>query len=241
MVPMSFSPDADPLLALLSIPPLPGERRVLLVRHGQTAWNVEGRFLGRSDIPLDEVGEDQAERLATRLRALPLAALWSSPLSRAAATAEGLLWGRPHLQLHTEPRLVELDQGELEGRLARELMAERPALIQAWRQDPASLRLPGGEPLLHCLERSRAALDDIAQRSPPGLLAIVGHQISLTSLICHLSGLPLTELRHRFMKNTAVSVLEGGPGAWRLLRHDDAAHLGWGPAKKFDGEQQPEH
>ena len=103
--------------------------RLLLVRHGQTAWNIERRLLGRTDVPLDAVGLDQAARLARRLATTRLAAVWSSPLTRAVQTATPL--GAPRL----DEGLVECDMGALEGLSGVEFVEKWPEVAAAWRAD----------------------------------------------------------------------------------------------------------
>jgi probable phosphoglycerate mutase len=119
--------------------------RILLARHGETQWNVEGRYQGKTfDIPLSEAGRAQALALGRRLRGLAIHRAVASPLLRARQTAELALGDRAAM-LAFDPRLVELSHGEWEGRLAAEIQAEQPDLRRAWRETPHLVRLPGGE------------------------------------------------------------------------------------------------
>lgn len=155
--------------------------RLLLIRHGRTAWNVQRRVLGRTDIPLDEVGLEQAAALPARIG--PVDAVWSSPLLRARQTAGVLM--EPTL----EPDLQEMHQGDLEGLGAEELVTHHGALLAAWRVDPTGVRLPGGETMEEVQERALAALQRIAAGSAPGsTVAIVTHQIVLGTVCCARSG-----------------------------------------------------
>src|SRR5690348_14779444 len=95
---------------------------ILLVRHGETPWNREGRYQGRTDVPLSEVGEAQAAALGARLARVPLAVAVASPLSRARRTAEAVLAGRsPATTLELDPGLLEISHGGWEGKLASEV------------------------------------------------------------------------------------------------------------------------
>ncbi len=143
-----------------------GRLPLLLVRHGQTAWNLERRFLGRADIPLDGPGIEQAERLAAHLAGVPARALVTSPLLRARATADILARGRS-LEVEETAALVELHQGELEGRQAEEVLVPHAAFFDAWRSDPTDVRVPGGETLRECHTRALGSLTAIAERHPP--------------------------------------------------------------------------
>lgn len=164
---------------------------LVLVRHGRTAWNAEGRFLGRSDLPLDAQGAAAAEAWAAAGAVGPVDAVYASPLRRALETAVriGPLTG-------TDDGLRELDQGELEGQVAMEALATRPAWFRQWRDDPTGVVLPGGESLDACRDRCLAALARIAARHTPGQrVAVVGHQLALASALTALAGEPLSRWR----------------------------------------------
>lgn len=155
--------------------------RLLLVRHGRTAWNVERRVLGRTDLPLDDVGLEQAAALPARIGAVDR--VWSSPLLRAQQTARVL--GEPSV----EPGLQEMDQGELEGLHGEEMAARYAELLARWRVDPTGVRLPGGEVMEEVQARAIAAIHRIVLDSPPeGTVAIVTHQIVLGTICCALAG-----------------------------------------------------
>ncbi|MDP2313742.1 MAG: histidine phosphatase family protein [Pseudomonadota bacterium] len=193
--------------------------RLLLIRHGQTSWNVERRFLGRTDIPLDAVGIEQAARLGRRLAGTPLAALWTSPLARARQTAAALG------EAQAEEGLVEMDMGDLEGLAGREFAERYPDLVVAWRDEPAAVRLPGGEVLADVQARGVGALARIAATVRPGeTVAVVTHQLVLATVVCHHSGAPLAAFRTFMHRNTGITTLELGP-APRIVTFDDAAHL----------------
>lgn len=149
---------------------------LLLIRHGHTAWNGQGRYQGHLDTPLDSEGLAQAEALVIAFRQLRLAAVYSSDLSRAVATAQPL--ARAHgLPVVTDPRLRELDFGQWDGRLAEEVIAADPPGWQAWWEDPLTLAPPGGETLVALWERVRACLDELAAHhvADQGTVAVVTH------------------------------------------------------------------
>jgi probable phosphoglycerate mutase len=198
-------------------------RRILLVRHGQTAWNIERRFLGRTDIPLDSVGEAQAARLVARLAGTRFATLWSSPLLRARQTARGLG------DVRIDERLAEMDMGELEGLSGAEFASRYPALVVAWRDTPHDVALPGGETIAAVQARGVAAITAIAASVAPGeAVAVFTHQLVLATLVCHYSGEPLARFRTFMHRNTGITTLglDDGGGPPRVLRFDDADHLG---------------
>ena len=117
--------------------------QVILIRHGQTDWNVEPRFRGLADIPLNEAGVAQAEALARRLASEPIAAVYSSPLRRALHTAE--IIARPHaLPVEPVPAFTSADYGDWEGMLVSEVARQHPDLFDLWRRHPDRLQFPGG-------------------------------------------------------------------------------------------------
>lgn len=197
---------------------MPEPVRVLLIRHGQTAWNAERRVLGRTDVPLDAVGMAQARRLAETLPRP--SAVWASPLSRALDTAR--LLGAPRL----DPDLLEMDQGELDGLDGATMLARFGPLLDAWNTSPDTVRLPGGETMAETQERGVRALARIAAEHRPGeVVAVVTHQILLASTLCGILGEPLSRWRSYTHKNTAWTelVLEPAPRVTRLHVHD---HVG---------------
>ncbi len=198
---------------------------VVLVRHGRTAWNQERRFLGRTDVPLDEIGRAEAGRVADRLARLPIAAVHTSPLRRAADTAAPLARARglpPVLQ----DDLVELAQGELEGHPGSILLERYPDFLAQWVEDPTHARVPGGETLGECQARGLAALQRIGEQSQPGsVVAVVSHQMVISSVLCAALDLPLRMFRLVGHANTAFSVLELREGRLRVRRINEQGHL----------------
>lgn len=159
---------------------------LLLVRHGETDWNREGRYQGHADPPLNAAGRAQARRLAGALAGLELAAIYSSDRQRALATAAPLAAGRG-LPVEPDPRWRELDFGAWEGQRAADLMAADPAAWQAWHADPLRVAPPGGETVPRLWRRVRAALGAIAARHRGGTVAVVTHGGPLRLLLARLA------------------------------------------------------
>ena len=125
-----------------------GEIPLLLVRHGRTQANIERRFVGKMDVPLDEHGRGEARLWAARMRHESITEIYSSPLSRARETAQHLR--EPKLL----PSLQELDQGVFEGKRLDELDPALLPFFEAWKSDPTDAVIPGGESLGQCRTRS---------------------------------------------------------------------------------------
>ncbi|GAA2698679.1 MULTISPECIES: histidine phosphatase family protein [Nonomuraea] len=189
-------------------------KRIVCLRHGQTLWNVEHRFQGHTDIPLDETGVAQAARAASLLAALRPTMIVSSDLRRANDTALALarLVG---LDVSVDKDFRERGGGAWEGLTREEIAARWPAEYVAWEA-------PDGEPVPDVADRVGAALRRWAgQLDDDGLLVVASHGAALRLGIAHLLGLP-QELWSALggLGNCSWSVLEEGRKGWRLLEHN---------------------
>jgi probable phosphoglycerate mutase len=189
-------------------------RKIVLWRHGQTTWNVERRFQGTTDIPLNETGVEQAERSARLLAALQPTAIVSSPLQRAAATAEALSTVTG-LTVTYDPDLIERHGGAWEGLTNHEIRTRYPSEHAIWQP-------PDGEEADDVAKRFAAALERALERIPGGgLLVIVSHGAAVRIGMLHWLGFP-EELWSRFggLSNCSWSVLEEGRLGWRIVEHN---------------------
>ncbi|MFC5182965.1 histidine phosphatase family protein [Actinomadura harenae] len=184
-------------------------------RHGQTSWNVERRFQGKTDISLDDTGVEQARRAARLLAALQPTAIVSSTLVRARTTARSLadLTGLP---VEHDPELIERDGGEWEGLTDREIGERYPDERARWEP-------PGGETSPQVAKRVGTALERHASAlAPDGLLVVASHGAALRLGIAHMLGLP-EDAWNRLggLSNCCWSVLtEMRDGGWRLAEHN---------------------
>ena len=191
-----------------------GRRRLVLWRHGQTSWNLENRFQGKTDIPLDDTGIAQARRAARMLAGLRPTAIVASPLQRAAATARSLA-GLTGLEIAFDPDLVERDGGEWEGLTGVEIRERYPAAHAVWQP-------PGGETSEQVAKRVSDALSRAADRLPAdGVLVVASHGAALRLGMAHLLGFP-EEIWERLggLSNCSWSVLAQGRSGWRLIEHN---------------------
>ena len=162
--------------------------RLLLVRHGETEWNAAGRIQGRSDLPLNETGRWQAERLAPRLKDEKLAAAVSSDLQRACQTAQAILAHHPEIDLQTDPRLREMDFGEWDGLTFEQVRERYPGEARRWLEGWEEFAPPGGESFSQFVERVAAFYREIKD-SADGTTLITAHGGSLQVLVCLALGL----------------------------------------------------
>ena len=133
--------------------------RVYLVRHGETGWNAEGRFAGRTDAPLNDTGIAQADALAGRLLHPPTA-VYSSPLRRAVHTAEAVAAAHG-LRVHCKDGLRDMGFGDWEGKTFDEIAESTPGALEQWRRSPHTTRVPGGETLDEVQARAWPAFEEV--------------------------------------------------------------------------------
>ncbi|MGQ9569112.1 MAG: histidine phosphatase family protein [Anaerolineae bacterium] len=199
--------------------------QVILIRHGQTDWNVEPRFRGLADIPLNEAGVAQAEALARRLASEPIAAIYTSPLRRALHTAE--IIARPHgLPVEKVPAFTSADYGEWEGMLVSEVARQHPDLFDLWRRHPEQLRFPGGESLDQVRDRAFRALMEILPRHPDQRIVVVTHQVVTRPLLCAALGLSTAHYWRLGQATACLNRLAYVDGVFHLLTLNDTCHLG---------------
>ncbi len=186
--------------------------RLVLIRHGETDWNVEGRYQGQADPPLNARGRAQAQALVEPLRPLGLDVLYTSPLRRARQTAEVLATAL-HLPLHTDPRLMEIHQGAWQTRLRAEIERQYPETFHRWQTAPWEVTPPGGESLRQVQQRVYAAVDAILARHPGQTIGLVTHRIPIALLLMRYDGLPPDAIRTLHLPNTWWRVIEIPPSA----------------------------
>jgi broad specificity phosphatase PhoE len=209
-------------------------RRLVLLRHGQTAWNASGRAQGHTDISLDDVGRAQAAAAAPYLAALRPARLWSSDLARASETA-AYVAEAAGLPVDTDARLREYDVGARSGLTLAEFEASYPAEYAAWLTGNQSRLVPGAESMKQVQERILPALRDCLDALVPGQTGIVvTHGASLKVGLFALLGWP-DELSRtvRGMDNCGWAVLgeHDVPGRLRLVSYNETAAVGQHPER----------
>ena len=200
--------------------------RLLAIRHGETAWNVDTRIQGHLDIPLNETGRWQAERLGRALATRdPIDAIYSSDLGRAHDTARAIArhTGAP-LALHAGLR--ERGFGSFEGQTYDEIARRWPEESERWRQrDPGWPPPDGGESLLQVRERVRLALNELVSRHPGQQIALVAHGGVMDQIYRLATGQDLQAPRTWSLGNTAVNRLLWSPGGLSLVGWADVSHL----------------
>ena len=196
---------------------------LLLIRHGQTDWNAIGRWQGHTDIPLNEVGQFQAQALANRLRDWPIHTVYSSDLQRAAATAQQI--ARTHnIPLCLEPAWRERFAGRVEGLTRAEIQAQLPDVWAVMMQGNAEA--PEGESYAELRERVAAAYHQIIAQHPNQMVAIVSHGGTLHNLISYVLGFsPQQSIPFSLRGNTGLSIVQVDDHRAYVLLLNDTSHL----------------
>ena len=181
--------------------------RLLLIRHGETAWNRDQRPQGVADVPLSELGRRQARALGQALAGEPLTAVYASDLSRAVETATAVATSHG-LPVQTDSRLREMNQGIFEGEPIQRVRERYGEWLKTWLADPAQVRMPGGETLGEVQERAWAAIEDIRAAQPTGRVAVVAHNFTNLMILCRVLGLDLAHFRRLRVNVASISLVE---------------------------------
>jgi len=198
--------------------------RIVAIRHGETAWNVDTRIQGQLDIGLNAAGRWQAERLARALADEPLDAIYTSDLARAADTARALAAGRG-VELRAEPGLRERGFGFFEGMTFAEIEQRHPDDSRRWRQREADFAPGGGERLADFAARAVGAVAAIAARHRGQHIAVVSHGGVLDALYRAASRIALDAPRTWQLGNASINRLLHGEHGFTLVGWADRFHL----------------
>jgi broad specificity phosphatase PhoE len=193
--------------------------QIVLVRHGATDWNLQGRCQGATDRELSEVGLRQAEQIASLLSSESVQVIYSIGLRRARHTAE--LISRPHnLPVLIEENIRELDHGALEGLTFNEIKQSYTEFLARWRTEPAEIRVPGGERLSDVAERAWQGVNRIAERhSEAQSIVVVSHNFPILSIVCRVTATHLNNYRSFHLDPCSVTRLHrNGANAWSVTQ-----------------------
>lgn len=199
--------------------------RLLLIRHGATAWTATGRFQGQTDVPLSPLGQQQVAALAQRLRPEPLDQLYASDLQRAWATAQALA-APPALVVRPEPRLREIAFGAWEGLTYAEIQQRHASALAAWERDPYQVAPPDGETLTQINARVCAVYASLrAVTASEQTIALVAHGGPLQLLLCCALGLAPHAYWQFTLAPASISTLSLAPQGAMITALNDTHHL----------------
>jgi broad specificity phosphatase PhoE len=196
---------------------------IVLVRHGQTAWNASEVFRGRIDIELDETGLKQAELLGEYLSQHELEAVYSSPLKRAVQTAEVITF---HHGLAAEivPGLNDMDFGEWQGLSLQDVRSRFSELFEMWSSEPHRVRIPSGESLDDIRQRVLTLINRIVDKYE-GTVVLVSHRVVNKVLICALLGLDSSHFWDIRLDTCGMTTFEFNNGRFVLTEHNNTSFL----------------
>lgn len=198
--------------------------RVIAIRHGETAWNVDTRIQGQLDIPLNETGRRQAQRLAAAIADEGIAAVYASDLLRAYDTARAVA-DSARCDIVTDTGLRERHFGEFEGHTWKEIETRWPAESERWRRRDIDFAPRGGESLRQLYARSVESATRLASAHPGETIALVAHGGVMDCLYRAASRIELHAPRSWQLGNASINRLLYSGGAFTLIGWSDTFHL----------------
>jgi broad specificity phosphatase PhoE len=197
--------------------------KLILARHGETVWNVEKIYRGRTDVNLDEVGIKQAELLGKYLSKWELEAIYSSPLRRALDMAN-IIARYQKIGVHIAEGLIDFDYGEWQSLPEQEAKRLYPTLHNEWHNNPHKVRMPGGESLEDVRRRAIEVVNDVLSKYQ-GSVLLVSHRVAIKVLICSLLGLDNSHFWNIKQDVGGITIFNYVDERFVLARHNDTSHL----------------
>ncbi|MDE2842081.1 MAG: histidine phosphatase family protein [Chloroflexota bacterium] len=198
---------------------------LILVRHGETDANRQGKLMGSFGGPsLNPTGRAQADDIAAALKAEPVAHIYTSPAHRARETAEivSRAIGVPFSELND---FSEIDVGRMVGLTSAELRQQFPVHYLEWEQDPATARHPGGETMLELQERTWGAAQALAGKYGDRTVVVVSHLFAILTVVTRVLEMPLRGFRRIRLEPGAMVRIEPGPDKSEVLSANETWHL----------------
>jgi probable phosphoglycerate mutase len=207
--------------------------QIIIVRHGETEWNIRGIRQGHLDSRLTERGMAQAKALGARLSREKFTALYSSDLGRAVDTAREIAKLSGH-EILTDARLRERHLGIFQGLNGAEIEAKYPDERRLLRKSGPSYVIPGGESMIQQVERNVIFLDSLAQKHMGETIVVVTHGGVVSGFFRRTLAIPLDAPRRFEFVNAGLNVFAHEEGNWLLLTWGDVSHLAPGAASEGD-------
>ena len=199
--------------------------RLILIRHGETPYNVERKFQGSADIPLNDKGRRQAKFAMEALSNTHIDAVYSSPLIRAVETAEIIISDR-QLDVKKVSDLREMTVGNWEGFTIDEINKGYPKEYATWLYHPDLFRLEGAETLETVCSRTVEAVRAIAEENIGKTVLIVSHICCLSTAMLTFAGLPISKLWEHPVKNASINIIEfSDDGEFSIIEWNKVDHI----------------
>jgi probable phosphoglycerate mutase len=200
--------------------------RLIIIRHGESEWNRIGRYQGQADAPLSDLGMQQAKALAQRLRNEPIDVIYTSPLQRAARTAESVAEFHPVTPFRLAPALMEIHHGDWQGCMIDEIVEKYPRELREWREYPSRSQFPNGESFSNILKRVLDFRDQLLEQHPDGRVLVSTHDVVVKILVADALGMNMDRINRIWVTNASISVIEYGSDLPYLVSLSEACHLG---------------
>ena len=199
------------------------EAEIILIRHGETRWNIEGRWQGHADSPLTETGVKQAEAIAQRLSAMSFSALYSSDLGRAMLTASIISEATGH-EIISDQRLRERNVGVLQGMTLQEMMTQYPEEWEQYQSQKAEYVIPEGESAAQRAEINIEFLTGLAQKHVGERAVVITHGGVLNNMFKYVLKIPPEGNRRYKIYNAAINSFAFNDNGWILRTWGDISH-----------------
>ena len=198
--------------------------RIYLVRHGQTAWNKEEIFRGRTDVPLNETGLREAQLAGEYFREMEIHAIYSSPLLRAWETAQKIAEVQ-RLEVRSLQGIIDMCFGEWEGQSLKDVQEKDGQRFQQWKNEPHLVKIPGGETLDEVRDRAMAVLEKTIKSHSGKTLLFVSHRVVNKVILCSILGLDNSHFWQIGQNTTAINLIQHRDGKYVLSLLNEACHL----------------
>ncbi len=197
---------------------------IYLVRHGQTAWNREEIFRGRTDVPLNETGVKQAELAGQYFKGMEIHGIYSSPLARAWETAQKIAQFQ-NLKVDPLEGILDMSFGNWEGHAHQEIREMDGETYRQWVESPHLVKLPGGESLDDVRGRAMGTLEEVIRKHQRETLILVSHRVICKVLICAILGLDNSHFWQIAQDTTAINLIQYKNGKYILSLMNETCHL----------------
>jgi len=199
---------------------------IFLIRHGRTEWNKKKIFRGHMDIPLDEVGIQQAEKAGKYLQEVAFTTIYSSTLRRAFQTAQIISrYQSKSVEVIPCQGFSDLNYGEWEGKSYERVKEEYPALYKMWEEEPHKVKIPGGETLSEAAERSFKALEEIILKHKGHFIGIVSHRVIIKLVILKMLGIGESGFWMIRQDPCCINIVRFYGYKFSILRVNDTSHI----------------
>jgi len=194
-----------------------------LIRHGETEFNRDGRVQGHTESDLSELGVEQAERVADRLRDVDFAAAYTSPLRRAAETCRIAL--APRIRIEARDGLKEIHLGAWEGETASDLRTKYPREVKQWFVNPSAVQIEGAETIDQFRQRVTTTIESILKDHVDEVCAVVAHGGVICTYLTSVLGMASDDIWRFKIRNGSVTRLIYPRGIGRIDLLGDVHHL----------------